>query len=283
MTTIHGADQPSPADGEGLPIPGRVDDLSQVTARYQPIVDLTSGICTGVEALARPSNQDAQSVTKGLAWMFRDHKLAPRLTRHILDTALYSLARLPAPLAPDLWINLTKFDLLDVEFVFDFQTLLDHFDMPWTRIVVEVHEDVMLADRNGQTFHSLQEMRRRGARVALDDFGSGYAGLKHMRDWPIDIIKIDQSFVRDIDQDDHARVVVEALMMITQARGIEVVAEGLETQTQVASVKTLKCRYGQGFVFDPALADFDLARRLPDYASQTFGYSPDPIYAFSET
>lgn len=255
---------------------GRVDDLTRITAHFQPIIELGTEACSGVEALARAVGQSEPTLTKAVAWMFRDHKVAPRLTRHILSQSLQSLVALPAHLRPDLWFNLTKFDLLDVEFVFDFQILLDRFGVKWDRVVAEVHEDVILADRGGQAFHSLQEMRRRGARVALDDFGSGYAGLKHMRDWPIDIIKIDQSFIRNVDHDEHARVVIEALMMITRSRDIDVVAEGLETEGQVAAIKALGCRYGQGFIFDAALPDTELPARLAGYgraAHQAADYS----------
>lgn len=273
VTTIHALaveGQQVPARRRG----GRVDDLTGITAYFQPIISLQTGACSGVEALARAIGQSESTLTKAVAWMFRDHKVAPRLTRHILSQSLQSLAALPASQRPDLWFNLTKFDLLDVEFVFDFQILLDRFGIGWDRIVAEVHEDVILADRGGQAFHSLQEMRRRGARVALDDFGSGYAGLKHMRDWPIDIIKIDQSFIRNVDQDEHARVVIEAVMMITRSRDIDVVAEGLETEAQVAAIKVLGCRYGQGFVFDAALPDTDLSARLTMYG-QTAQSSED--------
>jgi EAL domain-containing protein (putative c-di-GMP-specific phosphodiesterase class I) len=239
-----------------------VDAVEGVTASFQPLIDLDSGTCAGLEVLARASNAAHGEGTTGFSWMFRDHNIAPKLTRHMLNVSLKTLANLPAHLTPDLWVNLTKFDLLDAEFAFDLQTLLDTYGLAWERIVAEVHEDVILADRGGQTYHSLQEIRRRGGRVALDDFGMGYAGLTQIRDWPIDVIKIDRSFIQGVDTDPHARVVIQALLMIASSRGIDVVAEGIETEAQAKAIRALGCRYGQGFVFDPALPADQLERHL---------------------
>lgn len=279
VTTIHGhaldcGNQQAPWRNGGC-----VHDLKQITPHFQPIIEFETGICSGVEALARSRGRSEGAVTKAVAWMFRDHKVAPRLTRHILSRSLRSLAALPSRLTPDLWFNLTKFDLLDADFVPNLQTLLDCYGFGWDRIVAEVHEDVILGDRGGQMFQSLQDMRRRGGRVALDDFGSGYAGLKHMRDWPVDIIKIDQSFIRNIEHDAHAKVVVEALMMITRSRGIDVVAEGLETNAQVAAINDLGCKYGQGFVFDAALPAADLPDKLVGYGPAAQAASHQKVLA----
>lgn len=246
---------------------GKIPDLSaNVRAGFQPMIDLARGTCTGLEVLARSATAAPGSGTAGIAWMFDDYTIAPHLTRHMLREALKTLARLPAALRPDLWVNLTKFDLLDAEFAFDLQLLLDTYGFGWERIVVEVHEDVILSERGGQTYHSLQEIRRRGGRVALDDFGMGYAGLAHLRDWPIDVIKIDRTFIKGVDSDPHAKVVIEALLMIARSRGLDVVAEGIETEAQAAALRALGCGFGQGFLFDPALPAEALERRLEAFA-----------------
>ncbi len=263
-TTLHGYAPDSDAAAARLAT-ARRGDFASVTAEFQPIVDLTTGACVGLEALARPIGASQSCVTEGLAWMFRDHLIAPRLTRHILRRALQDIAGLPHGLRPDLWLNLTKFDILDASFVTDVQAELDRCGLEWSRLVAEVHEDVILGDRHGQVFSTLQEIRRRGGRIALDDFGTGYAGLTHLRDWPVDIIKLDQSFNKAVAQDAHAQVVIKALMMITRSRRIEIVAEGLETEAQVAAITALGCRYGQGYAFDAALPAARLPERLQLY------------------
>jgi len=228
----------------------KATDFSPISPWFQPILDLTSGDCVGLEILARftGTQEDGGTAPVGsgarqLNWMFGHHYIAPRLTRHILKSALAHLNALAEDncfRARDIWLNLTKFDLLDPEFVFDVQLLLD---------------------QGG----SLQEMRQRGARVALDDFGTGYAGLTHVRDWPVDIIKIDKSFVKNIDTDSHARVVVEALMMIARSMKQKVVVEGIETPSQLSCIRDLGCDYGQGFLFDRALSPKQLAARRSEY------------------
>lgn len=224
----------------------------RITTVFQPVVDLATDKAVGVEVLARWV--DESGVTKlpdSFGWMFRDYRSASRLTLHIVEIALDQMARaghLNGGSRPDLWINVTDHDLLSPEFVFDLQSVMSIHDVPWDRIVIEVNEESMLGEKNGSVFNSLQEIRRRGGRVALDDFGTGYAGLTHVSHWPVDIIKIDKTFVKDVATDAGARVVVEALVMIANAMGQKIVAEGIETEAQLAVMRELGCDYVQGFL-----------------------------------
>ncbi|MEP4195135.1 MAG: EAL domain-containing protein [Aliishimia sp.] len=244
----------------------KVADFETISPAFQPILHLESGACVGLEVLSRQRGYEGEmAVSKSIGWMLGDHHIAPKLTRHIIHRALddlCSLCNLNELDAPDLWLNVTKFDLLDPEFVFDLQGMLDTHCVSWCSIVIEVNEETMLGERSGQIYHSLQEMRHRGARVALDDFGTGYAGLMHVREWPVDIIKIDRSFVRNIATDRHASVVVEALLMIANSMNQIVVVEGLETEEQLTCARALKCDYGQGYLFDRALTREELSTYL---------------------
>lgn len=231
---------------------------------FQPIVDLATGECEGFEILARSIGQDANDPAgpEKFSWMFRDHRFASKLTLHLVRRALAQLAdaRIQSNSIPqNLWINVTSHDLLMHEFVFDLQSVLTQFEVDWKAIVIEVSEETMLGDRNGQVFHSLQEMRRRGARVALDDFGTGYAGLTHLSEWPVDIIKIERAFVENIGTNDGAIVVIKALVMIADAMGQRVVVEGIETQEQLTAIRSIGCGLGQGFLMSPPVSGNCLA------------------------
>ena len=128
------------------------------------------------------------------------------------------------------------------------QSVLGAYGVGWESIVIEVNEECTMGDRSGQLFHSLQELRRRGARVAFDDFGTGYAALTHIRNWPVDIIKIDQTFIDNLTTDEGAGAVVKALVMIASALGQNIVAEGVETQEQLSAICERGCTYAQGFL-----------------------------------
>ncbi|MEM7489390.1 MAG: EAL domain-containing protein [Pseudomonadota bacterium] len=223
----------------------------RVTVQFQPIIDLNTDARQGLEVLARWRTDDGQVIgPKAFAWLFKDHRYASRLTMHIVETALRQLGDVIAQPGemPALWINVTDQDLLSPEFVFDLQAVLSSHGVSWSDIVIEVSETSMLGERSGQVFHSLQEMRRRGGRIALDDFGTGYAGLAHVSHWPVDIIKIDRSFIKMTDDGRQGQVVVKALLMIADAMGQDVVAEGVETPLQLEAVRALGCSFAQGFL-----------------------------------
>ncbi len=241
-------------------------NYERITAHFQPVFNMSTGGRDGVEVLARWTDRDGTTQNpESFGWMFRDHRYAARLTLHIVEIALNQLAgegRSGNGDMPDLWINVTDYDLRSREFVFDLQSVLTLYGVGWDRIVIEVSEESMLGERNGSIFNSLQEIRHRGGRVALDDFGTGYAGLMHVSHWPVDIIKIDRSFVQDVATDPGARVVVEALVMIANTLDQQVVAEGIETDAQLSTMSALGCDYAQGFF---------LARPVP---AQSLEHSP---------
>lgn len=258
-TTVFNSSLGTPAEieekGGSAPL-----KYNRITTFFQPVVALETDRWSGVEVLARWRDREGQMrLPDTFGWMFRDHRSASRLTLHIVEIALDQLARqgyLCGDGALDVWINVTDQDLLSAEFVFDLQGVLMLHDIPWQKVVIEVNEESMLGEKNGSVFTSLKEIRRRGGRVALDDFGTGYAGLAHVSNWPIDIIKIDRSFVENVAGDAGARVVVQALLMIARAMDQKVVAEGIETPEQLSVMRALGCDYAQGFLLArPAPAD----------------------------
>ncbi|MEM6324562.1 MAG: EAL domain-containing protein, partial [Pseudomonadota bacterium] len=166
--------------------------------------------------------------------------------------------------------NLTSFDLMNREFVFDFQNAISDVGIHWSSIVIEVTETVMLGERNGQVFRSLEELRTRGAKVALDDFATGYGGLRHLRSWPVDILKIDRGFIANLSAEARDRAIVEAIVSISKTFGFEVIAEGVETIEQAKILREMECHYAQGFLFGRPMES--------SYLSETFqGFDLDAI------
>jgi len=105
-------------------------------------------------------------------------------------------------------------------------------------------------------------MRAQGLRVALDDFGTGFASLTHLLTFPVDMIKIDKSFVGRLSPDDSSSAIVKGILDIAAAMGIGVIAEGIETEAQAGHLRALGCMTGQGYLFSPAVDQETLTRML---------------------
>ena len=123
-------------------------------------------------------------------------------------------------------LNLTYFDLMDREFVFDLQMMLAETGVGWSELVIEVQETVVLDEGSGQVFRSLTELRRREAEIALDDYGTGYGTLTHLQTWPVDMVKMRPVLRWGIGTSRRDRAIVASILQLSQELGFRVVAEG---------------------------------------------------------
>jgi EAL domain-containing protein (putative c-di-GMP-specific phosphodiesterase class I) len=121
------------------------------------------------------------------------------------------------------------------------------------RLMLEVTESVFLGHDAGRVAAELDELHAMGVTVALDDFGTGYASLTHLKRFPVDVLKVDKSFVRDMLADPGDAAIVRAVVGLGQSLGMRVVAEGVESEEQLAWLRRQGCDYAQGFLFAPAL------------------------------
>jgi diguanylate cyclase (GGDEF)-like protein/PAS domain S-box-containing protein len=128
-------------------------------------------------------------------------------------------------------------------------------------LVLEVTESVLL-DRDGRTRDLLFGLKDLGLRLAIDDFGTGYSSLSYLRRFPVDILKIDRAFVRDLGQDADADALVRAIASMAQALKLTVVAEGVETAEQAALLKALDCEFGQGWLFGRPVPSHEFGQRF---------------------
>jgi EAL domain-containing protein (putative c-di-GMP-specific phosphodiesterase class I) len=140
----------------------------------------------------------------------------------------------------------------------------DAFPAPWmdhlqaegmagAALVVEITEGVLIHHRP-QVARKLDALRQAGIAVAIDDFGTGYSSLSYIKRFHIDVLKIDQSFVRDMANDFSSQALVEAMIVMAHKLGLQVVAEGVETQAQRDLLASLGCDFGQGYFFSHPLA-----------------------------
>lgn len=234
---------------------------------YQPKIELATGALVGFEALFRCPTQSGAMIMPGdIAAAFEHPELGPAITAQMIDGILADCRRWrDAGLAfGHVAFNVSGADLADDDFADRLLQRLADADLPSSVIELEVTESVFLgrnADRVGRLLHRLSDA---GIAIALDDFGTGYASLSHLKQFPIDVIKIDRSFVRDLETDPDDAAIVRTVLNLAYSLGIRTVAEGVENQRQADYLRAGGCHMAQGYHFSAAVAANTVATMLGD-------------------
>jgi len=126
------------------------------------------------------------------------------------------------------------------------EKILGEFGIPGKQVELEITESAMMEDED-EASRTLEALKSQGVRIALDDFGTGYSSLSYVKRFPVDAIKIDRSFVRDVVVDPEARAITSAIVALAHQLGLSVVAEGVEDEDQLRCLEDLKCDEVQGF------------------------------------
>ena len=226
---------------------------------YQPKTDMRTGKLTGFEALLRwrhPSLGVQAPAT--IAEAFGDVELASQIGARMQELVFADMRRwLDSGLDfHHVAINTSGAEFRKNDFAEQLLARLDKAGVPPERLEVEITEKTAFLGKNSEhVVRALEVLREHRVRVALDDFGTGFSSLSHLKELPVDVLKIDQSFVRDIagtpDSDDAA--IVLAVLNLGRSLNIEVVAEGVEHQSQAAFLRANGCDTAQGFLFGKAV------------------------------
>ncbi|HET7717153.1 MAG TPA: EAL domain-containing protein [Bauldia sp.] len=226
-------------------------DNGELELRYQPQID-EEGRCVGAEALLRwrhPLRGEIKPlVFLGIA---EPSGLGPMIDALVLRTACATLRawqQHPATRGLNLSVNITAHQLSRPEFIATVADALKEAGADPSLLTLELTEHVMLDDvvEVGRAMTTLKGM---GVKLALDDFGTGYSSLSHVRLLPLDLLKIDHSFVRDIEINPSDRAIVETILSFARSLNLSVVAEGVENERQLDLLLRLGCRVFQGFLF----------------------------------
>ncbi|GGC01820.1 putative bifunctional diguanylate cyclase/phosphodiesterase [Cellulomonas carbonis] len=221
-----------------------------VVVHFQPKVDLRTGAVTGVEALARLQDPDEGLLYPGqfLGLLAQAGEL-PRLTELVLDAALAQARRWrddgrPLPVA----VNVPADAVVDEGLPERLDAILERHGLDGSSLVVEVTEELLLHDHvTGRAV--LGELRSRGIRVSIDDYGTGYSSLAYLRDLPLDELKLDRSFAEALAGDPRAERIVESTAALAHSLGLRIVAEGIETESERELVARCGCDEAQGYLF----------------------------------
>jgi EAL domain-containing protein (putative c-di-GMP-specific phosphodiesterase class I) len=237
----------------------------RLEAWYQPIVKIDSGECVGLEALARIRNPNG---TVASASEFheatRDAHIAASLTHRMFQKIASDLgAWCRDGIAPSyVAINLSAADLKTDDISGKLELAFAAQNVPFSKAVLEITESVYLGERDRRVVDKIADLRKMGLRVALDDFGTGFASLSHLISVPIDIIKIDKSFVDRLGPEGIGNGIIEGILHIAKSLKVRVVAEGVETSEQAQFLQRMACRYAQGYLFSKPLPSNAATRYL---------------------
>ncbi|WP_164549832.1 putative bifunctional diguanylate cyclase/phosphodiesterase, partial [Altericroceibacterium xinjiangense] len=229
---------------------------------YQPKMDLRTGHVNGFEALLRwrdPAGE-LQSPKEILA-AFEDLELAEAISERMLERTLRDAITWLDAGVPfgHIAVNAAAAEFRQDNFAERVLEKLGKASLPTSRFQIEVTETVFLGRGAENVERSLNLLSREGVTIALDDFGTGYASLRHLKQFPVDVLKIDRSFVQGLQNGLGDAAIIEAVLKLGQSLRISTVAEGVETAAQADHLRSRGCDFGQGFLYSPAVP----AERVP--------------------
>jgi diguanylate cyclase (GGDEF)-like protein/PAS domain S-box-containing protein len=237
---------------------------NQLRVLYQPVIDLRTGAISKAEALLRwqhprlgmidpprfiPFAEESGLINEIGDWVFLE---AARCSRHFGS-------HLGKPF--QISVNKSPVQFMSRSEQADWPNHLKSLGLPGSSISVEITEGLLL-NASSRVAERLLQYRDAGIQVAIDDFGTGYSSMAYLRRFDIDYLKIDQSFVRDVATDPGDRAIVRSMIAMAHELGLQVIAEGIETPEQKASLIEAGCDYGQGFLFSRAVTQEELGRAL---------------------
>jgi EAL domain-containing protein (putative c-di-GMP-specific phosphodiesterase class I) len=242
----------------------RAVERSELELDYQPQVDIDTGRIIGLEALARWRHP-----TRGLLLPTRFVPIAERngtiiaLGRWAIDAVCRQIVawRDESVRPPTVAINVSAEQLKLPDFTDDLMARLEAWHVDPQTIELELTESVLM-EATREHSEVIENLRARGVALAIDDFGTGYSSLAYLRAYHVNHIKIAQEFVKDIQADSGDLAIVRAAVSLGRELGIAVIAEGVETEVQLALLKQAGCHYVQGFLYSPPVSAAKMATLL---------------------
>jgi diguanylate cyclase (GGDEF)-like protein/PAS domain S-box-containing protein len=235
---------------------------------FQPVWSMVEERFVGAEALLRWHDPDRGTVGPAdFIPVAEDCGLIVPIGEWVLEQACKSLARsnrtVPGQTACTMSVNVSAMQLRSRDFTRHLEELISATGVEPKLLCLEITESVLMGDVDYFS-KVLHQLRAIGTRLSIDDFGTGYSSLAYLRGFPVDELKIDRSFIANLDSDPYDATLVAAVIAIGDALGLRVVAEGVETAEELASVRDLRCQYAQGYLFARPCSFDDYMEYLKD-------------------
>ena len=234
---------------------------------YQPIIDLSSGVANEFEALIRWHHPKFGLIGPDeFVHVAEESGLIIPIGNWIIEQACRQLAiwQSASTAILSVSVNLSAKQLLHPSLVEQVGSVLERSTLSPGQLKLEVTES-MVMEHSDRSMSVLMELSDLGVSLSTDDFGTGYSSLSYLRRFPFDRLKIDRSFIDEMGNDAKSAAIVKTILMLGENLGIEVVAEGVETEQQMRSLKHLGCRLGQGFFFSRPVTAAEVSGLLGQY------------------
>jgi diguanylate cyclase (GGDEF)-like protein/PAS domain S-box-containing protein len=227
-------------------------ERNEFELEYQPVISLSSGAIPAVEALVRWRHPERGLLYPGdFIDAAEQTGLIVPLGRRVLQAACNQAAewqrRLPGARNLTMMVNLSVGQLEEPRLLHDLQETLRRSFLDPSALLLEITESIVVEDE--LTISTMKDIRGLGVRLGIDDFGTKYSSLSYLRRLPIDVLKIDREFVKDIGQDGPESALMKAIVAMSDSMGVTPIAEGVETPAQEAELRRLGCRLAQGYLF----------------------------------
>lgn len=236
----------------------RAVEHNEFYLQFQPQIDLASGHVVGAEVLLRWSTEQWGEVSPALfVPVLEDTGLIGIIGEWVLRETCQIFMQHQSELPENfiMAVNLSSRQFRGSKLSHFVEELLAQTNMPARNLELEITESLLM-DNTDLAIESLRELSELGITLAIDDFGTGYSSLSYLKQFPVNVLKVDRTFVRDVTEDSDDAAIVGAILAMAESLGIEVVAEGVETLQQLHFLEQKNCQRAQGFYFSKAL-DFD--------------------------
>jgi diguanylate cyclase (GGDEF)-like protein/PAS domain S-box-containing protein len=235
-----------------------------LSLEYQPIVDLEDGSPVGFEALLRWQHPTHGRLSPDqFIDVAEESGLIVPIGEWVLGTAMQAARNwLTGPdISPYIGVNVSARQFRTPGFLAGVRRLLADTGVPPQRLMLEITESLLLHD-NENVWNDMQRLRAEGVRIAIDDFGTGYSALSYLRQIPLDVVKLDRTFIQPMVSSAQQRELIEGIVNLSRVLGLQVIAEGIETDTQRDLALGVGCTYGQGYLFSRPIPEEDARQWL---------------------
>jgi len=245
-------------------------ERGEFTVHYQPVIDLENGTLAGFEALVRWVHPDLGTILPGeFIPLAEDTGLIFPIGEWVFRTVCRQLCawqeRFPGSPFVRVSVNLSPKQFIQPGLVAMIQDIIQETGADPQKLTMEITESVLMNNAVAAV-DMLAKLKRLGLELSIDDFGTGYSSLSYLRQFPVDILKVDRSFVKGFDTDNESQAIVKSVVGLARNLGLAVIAEGVDKPEQVMALRDLGCNYAQGFLFSRAIPPEEAERLMEDDA-----------------